>query len=812
MSSPSSVTTTSCLLASTTVLSGSSGSGNLPLVAPGARSSPCQASECAEAQPQLCDGGYDFRINVVDMYSLACTARIRRDATQVTVVAMAAQGYLATTPILPTLAITFNILEHFRLLRLRKPSFSLEVFAKVLCDSYLLPYRRRYHTALSDCFDVYLNILRTIKVCVNMALMRDAPDWRAKHSCPACCYKIEDEPPLKFDRLLCMDGNNSLKRIARFGDREVADTREFVASDYYLSTKFVDEFKNEVKDTEISDRDQSLREDTVTRAGEPGNEDPRDCTRNWKAASHEEDKSMWGIFDESGIFACACRHGFILWVADMIKSGELAKYPLAIVSKILDVLGPQQFIGYDIGCVFGGTIAQSSLGPEFRRLECRCCVDASHGYSHNHQCQTQHHPSVIEGVGIEDLGGMERIFSASNQLANITRYASQYHWCVVIDMFFKQWDDDKYTNLATMLLNNYKQALKNIEDGFIRVEEAVEKLKCTREDLVCWQEEEAQYFALVGHEREGDIAAVEYVTLLRDLRKIESQLATSMATFVTSIPEDYTFTSGTSELARVLPSSCKADSAYYTETSRTRIKESERVHLREKWDRVHRDVVALELKMGITVRWGPGTLEYMETLQYIAEREYRVALERLHGLVVQRLFELHSMNISQTAYKVRTHITKNLQRRSKAIRTAVRQYNSAAQALTPPRPTLDWAKVTHYTFLDEFELLRDTRNDIRSKPWAQPLAREAMKSARRVLRSHEELARCNIEVWRVHTWVLDENTALEQAVREARLRSDPIVGQLEHFRARCLGMNARLLTIINQIYALDGFTGTRLPG
>ena len=48
------------------------------------------------------------------------------------------------------------------------------------------------------------------------------------------------------------------------------------------------------------------------------------CVRNWKAAASDaQKKSMWEIFDETGIFAAACRHGFILIVVDMVRSGEL---------------------------------------------------------------------------------------------------------------------------------------------------------------------------------------------------------------------------------------------------------------------------------------------------------------------------------------------------------------------------------------------------------------------------------------------------------------------------------------------------------
>ena len=33
---------------------------------------------------------------------------------------------------------------------------------------------------------------------------------------------------------------------------------------------------------------------------------------------------MWGIFDETGIFLALCWHGFVLVVADMVRSGEMS--------------------------------------------------------------------------------------------------------------------------------------------------------------------------------------------------------------------------------------------------------------------------------------------------------------------------------------------------------------------------------------------------------------------------------------------------------------------------------------------------------
>ena len=50
--------------------------------------------------------------------------------------------------------------------------------------------------------------------------------------------------------------------------------------------------------------------------------------------------------------------------------------------------------------------------------------------------------------------------------------------------------------------------------------------------------------------------------------------------------------------------------------------------------------------MGISKRWTPDTPEYVETARYIHERRYHQALNRLQRLVVQRLFELHRLNLS----------------------------------------------------------------------------------------------------------------------------------------------------------------------
>ncbi|GBE82650.1 hypothetical protein SCP_0410350 [Sparassis crispa] len=155
---------------------------------------------------------YSFTIEVIDLGSLATSTVITRTQdSRSAVLAIAASGYLAIIPVTPSLAISFKTLELFRCLCLQKASFSVEAFAKVICDYYAVPYRRRYRSALSNAFDIYLTMQRMIEKRVQSALGHNTPNWRVLNACPACCYSLEGEPELKIGCMYCFDGNNSLK-------------------------------------------------------------------------------------------------------------------------------------------------------------------------------------------------------------------------------------------------------------------------------------------------------------------------------------------------------------------------------------------------------------------------------------------------------------------------------------------------------------------------------------------------------------------------------------------------------------------------
>lgn len=119
--------------------------------------------------------------------------------------------------------------------------------------------------------------------------------------------------------MICLDGNNSLRQFAHIGECAIADNRSFFDSDYYLMPEFVDRFKDEV--SRGKDPSSGRPECSTSANDVNGRADGAvSCGENWKAA---KESKTWGVFKESGLFAGACRHGLILWIADMIQSGEL---------------------------------------------------------------------------------------------------------------------------------------------------------------------------------------------------------------------------------------------------------------------------------------------------------------------------------------------------------------------------------------------------------------------------------------------------------------------------------------------------------
>ncbi|KAF8545936.1 hypothetical protein OG21DRAFT_1371354, partial [Imleria badia] len=120
-------------------------------------------------------------------------------------------------------------------------------------------------------------------------------------------------------------------------------------------------------------------------------------------------------------------------------------------------------------------------------------------------------------------------------------------------------------------------------------------------------------------------------------------------------------------------------------------------------------------------------------------------------------------------------ISKGLQRRSAAIHKAIQWYNTSATALIPPRPVISWKDVVKYTFLGEFDILRQSDTNVRDRKWAKPAVREATTKIFKLNRAKEEIVRLEVEIRRLHTAIHDEEKTVSSVITSL-LETDPHLG------------------------------------
>jgi hypothetical protein len=130
--------------------------------------------------------------------------------------------------------------------------------------------------------------------------------------------------------------------------------------------------------------------------------------------------------------------------------------------------------------------------------------------------------------------------------------------------------------------------------------------------------------------------------------------------------------------------------------------------------------------------------------------------------------------------------------------------------MLPPRPQLTWDQIVDYSFLADFDLLRDSREDIRKRPWAQPANRILMDEYFKIERAHEEVIRLNIEIKRIVTHIQDEENHLREAEENAET---PTLGYfIQQYRLERTRFSRLHLVRFSKLSNQPGFTGSLVPG
>ncbi|KAF7346639.1 hypothetical protein MSAN_01801400 [Mycena sanguinolenta] len=638
-----------------------------------------------------------------------------------------------------------------------------------MCDVHGVPPRPYLGVQFSVAFDVYLLVREETARRVRAALGRNDPCWRLRNVCPCCTYKLEGETK-DWPFLFTCDGNDSAKRFARktreqWDDkgnplpRESAerDDSRRAPGDYFISREVVESWA-------VAD------EEELAKVRDEDEERESGCSEKWQNMKESHTVRVAAVYDETGIFAGLCRHGFVLAFVDMVKSGELAKYAFALLAHVCKAMGPEigkLILGYDIGCRFYTMVMRHPrVSDLLNDREFQALVGAFHGTAHDRLCQTRNLPKYKDDVGLEGFEECETFFSESNALAARTRYSTAFHrW-----QAFVTWAEHKdrfqtYAQLSHTLTTKYRHALAVLAEAPVLVRLMSDLEGATPATLEGWLKAEREYLSSLKKEPEEETLQMEYYQALVNFYDAK-EAADGLRGNVTGL--QFLGESGVDRAG--------AESA-------TRRFETNRRHVYERENKCLETVRYLEARLELVERWQPGDENWVQAQVLVRKRRYQLALDKLESLVAARLLELWKMNIPGTGYKLRKHIAKAMQARSKAVRTALANYNAAAAALESPRPPLEWEAVVEYAFLAEFDLLRFSRRDVRSEPWAQGSGHAAMDLHFKIKRAKEEIQRLNVEIRRLYTYMRDEDAFLAHHARRLRDGHQPqLAHQVELYR------------------------------
>ncbi|KAJ7832588.1 hypothetical protein B0H13DRAFT_2370880 [Mycena leptocephala] len=708
------------------------------------------------------------KVLVVDMFSATHEELVLIAGDQYVSSGCVRQGWVPVAAYFPTVVVTIRALEVFRIMSLRCPRLGVQVFVRALCDIHGVSPRPWLSSQFSVAFDIYLAIRADVNRRVQVALGRNAPNWRLKNACPACLYKLEGEPTLEIPILATVDGNNSLSRYelrereevfedgstAPGASKERPDNRA-VPGDYYLSREEVNKWAKEGLEDLMKGFDPGP---------EHGDEEEEDgCSDRWQNMKEDVTARAWGMYNETGIFPALCDTGRN--TPSLLRptfSGSWGKWPVGCKMGKMCHCHP----------VLGKLAAENSL---------RMLVGAFHGHGHGRYCQTKNLTTYVSGVGLESLEGCESYFSKSNALASTTRHASRFHRQQAIVNYMKHTDAfDTYQNLSLVLCSKYRRALE-IKSMYSTLRDAMRRLSIESRDVFeTWLESEKAYLRTLSKEPLEETMEMEYYQKLVNLRDAEERVA--------------------------------AAEAGYTEAAKaTRRIETQRRHALELREKALAAVHDLEIRLGVEVRWMAGTRTGR------GPRRWSTGAATSAHWTIWRSWWSSACSSSRNAICLARGINcentlQSLQARSKAIKAAIAKYNDTAEAMEPPMPTLDWEDVVECAFLADFDLLREAREDIRQEPWALPAGRAAMDQHFKLLRADEEIQRLNIEIRRLITYMGDENVP---HFEEGRLREEGDeriahqVRLLRMERGRFTSLHMERFTKLSKI---PGFTGNILPG
>jgi len=125
---------------------------------------------------------------------------------------------------------------------------------------------------------------------------------------------------------------------------------------------------------------------------------------------------------------------------------------------------------------------------------------------------------------------------------------------------------------------------------------------------------------------------------------------------------------------------------------------------------------------------------------------------------------------------------------------------------------LTWEAVMNAVNVADFDLLRDTRQNIQMLAWAQPANREGMVMYFSIKHAKEEICHLNVEIRRLLTFLYDNYINHYRAVTTHIITNPPLTSEISSQWSYRERIHEAIVKCLIQTSHLPGFTGNLFYG
>ncbi|KAG8924039.1 hypothetical protein FRC02_010683 [Tulasnella sp. 418] len=252
-----------------------------------------------------------------------------------------------------------------------------------------------------------------------------------------CPRFLQDRCPLcfagrYFGKSPSMEGSDIQVSVdANFSNRHARSSGE--SPEFYDPTYFISKSKVDT----VGDRIASARKAPIRPTYVPKVDDASvdSCERSFQAANEAAAKTKGAKFDDTGLTALVCRHDIPLFICNVDTPGEQQKYCIALVEELFKNLPPCATVTvlYDIACVVERSINRYRFLDDNIVKRTAWATSAMHAYGHEWTCQLNYNPRLMDGQGLTDGEGVERLWARLRKLIPISRTSGRTRRIYIID-------------------------------------------------------------------------------------------------------------------------------------------------------------------------------------------------------------------------------------------------------------------------------------------------------------------------------------------------------------------------------------------